>query len=225
MIQLIIDAATPIVDATITNKSDTLEILSKVNEFYNSAWDKLLVFGAIIGIIVPSVISYYQKKALTANENGLETKLNQKTKELFSTLEKDLNAKFEKKILDFKAEIERKVEKINENANASIFHIQANNYFEKGWHLMAVRDFLYAIESYAMIDDHTNVKATLTGISSCFDNLKKEDIKHLENIDYVEIIKILDKVDKKNIGGAFSREIKGIKSKYYKIEEEADNKA
>ncbi|UPZ14520.1 hypothetical protein [Flavobacterium humidisoli] len=67
MIQIIIEAVKPIADASVNNTSDTLEILSKVNEFYDSSWTKLISVLAgsftIFGVIVPLFIQHLTLKA------------------------------------------------------------------------------------------------------------------------------------------------------------------
>jgi hypothetical protein len=54
----------------------SIELINKVDSFYNSAWDKLIIVGsvslAIIGILVPFIIQLYQKKTLKISEESLK---------------------------------------------------------------------------------------------------------------------------------------------------------
>ena len=48
--------------------SETIDLVNKVDSFYNSAWDKLIIVGSlafgIVGIVVPFIIQWYQKRTL-----------------------------------------------------------------------------------------------------------------------------------------------------------------
>ena len=59
---------------TIEKTSDNgIELINKVDSFYNSAWDKLIIIGtfsfAIIGILVPFIIQWYQKQTLKTSHD------------------------------------------------------------------------------------------------------------------------------------------------------------
>ncbi|OXB08563.1 hypothetical protein B0A81_09645 [Flavobacterium plurextorum] len=201
--------------------NETLEILTKVNEFYDSAWSKLifLLAGgfAILGIIMPFVIQHFQNKALKASEKELETKYNSKLSELRQVLENDLNKKLEEQIEIFKDQIEKKMEKNYESANASTLHMQANVNRDKKFYQSAIRDYLHSSTSYAIAEEFINLKATLTGVTYCLDFLKKSEIDYLEEVENIKLLETLDIIENKTISGSFTREIRGIKGKLHTI--------
>lgn len=94
MIQLILEAVKPIAQATVNNSNDTLEILTKINEFYDSAWNKLVLTGVfaftIIGVIVPYFLDRHQKKVLKLSEEKFETQMNNQIEEAKKTIEKEV---------------------------------------------------------------------------------------------------------------------------------------
>ena len=59
--------------------TDTLEIINRIDQFYDSAWDKLIIIGTIsfgiVGIVVPLIIQWYQKKSLKLSEENLKTEI------------------------------------------------------------------------------------------------------------------------------------------------------
>jgi hypothetical protein len=56
-----------------------LELLNRIDEFYNSAWTKLVVAGAIVVVVVPLLIQYfataYQRRTSKQSEEMLEKKI------------------------------------------------------------------------------------------------------------------------------------------------------
>jgi len=201
--------------------NNALEVLTQVNEFYNSAWDKLIfiILGAftILGVFVPFVIQHFQNKSLKASEKELESKLNLKIADLKKALEENLDKKLEENIAEYINDFENKIEKIKESASGSAFHTQANTNNDKKWYKAATRDYVHASVSYTTAEDYINLKATLTGILDCMDNLKKEDINYLENVESINITETLDDIENKTTGGAFTRDIRAIKAKILKI--------
>jgi len=202
-------------------ESETLEILSKVNEFYDSSWNKLLyVLGsafAILAIVVPIVIQYIQNKAIEASEKELETKSNLKIDQIKKDLEEELEKKLDSKILEFKKDLETKIKKIDANTNASAFHMQGNDCLQKENYKEAVRDYCSASTNYQVAGDLVNLKATLSGFLYCVELLNKSDITYLENIESLKLFEILDQIEKEDIGGAFLRDIRKIRAAIYKI--------
>jgi LPS O-antigen subunit length determinant protein (WzzB/FepE family) len=70
------DTLKTIVKTVEKTTDNSIDLINKVDSFYNSAWDKLIIVGsiafAIIGILVPYVIQWYQKKTLKISEELLK---------------------------------------------------------------------------------------------------------------------------------------------------------
>lgn len=64
---------------TLKQPSDTFELITKVDDFYNAAWEKLItmvfILGAIVGILIPIIIQWYQKRELKLSEKNLSDKI------------------------------------------------------------------------------------------------------------------------------------------------------
>jgi len=71
---------------------DAIDLINKVDAFYNNAWGKLILFGsisfAIVGIIVPLLIPLYQQRTLKLSEDLLKNEINNIKGEIFDELSK-----------------------------------------------------------------------------------------------------------------------------------------
>lgn len=56
------DTLTNIIDAIQKNQNIGIDLIQKVDSFYNNAWTKLLVVLGIIGVLVPLFINWLQKE-------------------------------------------------------------------------------------------------------------------------------------------------------------------
>ena len=53
-------------------------LINEVNNFYDSAWMKLIVVITILGIIVPVLVQYFQRKNIQELIDGLKEKFESK---------------------------------------------------------------------------------------------------------------------------------------------------
>jgi len=218
MISLLQTVAKPVVativkQAVATEKpvNDALEILSKVNEFYSSAWDKLILFGtvsfAIVGIFVPLIIQWYQKRVLIINEKEFESRVNKKIDQIKNEITDELSKKIDEKFKLF----DKELEVAKQLSVAQSYHIQGNLYAQKDEFYEALKDFISASKHYSYCQDAFNLKRSLENIGFMLDRLKKTDTDNLKNVDLVDLVKILDKIDKEqktNVLLDFTNEIR-----------------
>ncbi len=65
---------------------DIIDLVTKVDSFYNNAWQKLIIVGtvafAIIGIALPLIIQWYQKKALSLSEELLKKEIESQVQQI-----------------------------------------------------------------------------------------------------------------------------------------------
>ena len=81
---------------------DDLTLLKAVEEFYNSAWDKLIYSGilaiAIVGVLMPVLIQWWQKNALLVQEKNIEQNAKEYVREsmkgLAEEIKKQMTARF-----------------------------------------------------------------------------------------------------------------------------------
>lgn len=88
----IADTVVKAVDST-----NYLDLLERVHGFYDSAWDKLLIIGSLIGIVIPVLYALYQRRIYNVSKKELfeEVKLeiSQIRTELNETVKSELQSK------------------------------------------------------------------------------------------------------------------------------------
>lgn len=192
----------------------TIEIINQVNEFYNSAWDKLIIVGtiafAIVGLLVPLLIQWYQKKSMTLNEEKLKNHLNDEVEKIKNALKNDMKEIFDNEIIKF----ETKIEKIKNSSEAGIYHIQGNGELDKKNYLEALHSFIIASSFYIDAGDYLNLQIILEAIETdCLDKVEKKEYDDLTltSNNTFEMLFVKIKANDKN--GAFTHVINKIKLK------------
>lgn len=138
------------------NKSTTLrelkyqinekqDIISQLNDFYNSAWLKLVIVITLLGILLPIVVQYFQRKSL---------------KDLTDFISKQMNDSFELKIKELKSfnkiEIEESVKDLKDNLkaieeenknllielDATTYYLQGRTSFEQKKYEISIAEFI-----------------------------------------------------------------------------------
>lgn len=219
MIQTIIALLTPIADASINNKNDTLDILSKVYEFYDSAWDKLiyLVSGAfgILAVLVPYLIQRYQNKVLDLKEKELERKIIEEVEKARNEIKKEMLKIFNNKIEEF----DKKIQKSSDEVNGKIFHLNGSNHYDKEEYLETIRSFCCAISHYIDCDEKSNLKVALESISYSLGKLNEDQINDLKFENYCDLDDLCQRIERKSYYGFLYKDIVAIRKKIKSLQE------
>lgn len=152
---------------------DPFDILEEVHKFYDYAWMKLILFIAIIGILWPYVVTWFQRREFRKSE--------QKTKE-------DLQKHIDESIKKTKVELAKKIEEIfniSEEKNkkeiaevaGSVYHIQGNTL---EYRPAIVESYLGALDNYTRSDDMHDLRIVLENLKNTLDKCNKEDIQEIE---------------------------------------------
>jgi hypothetical protein len=115
-------------------------IATEVNNFYDSAWLKLIIVITVLGIALPIIVQYFQRKN-------------------YKELAENLKISFDNKLDAFKENNELKIDKIVEEYKTNLkelenkndmamYEIDANTYYLQGRSLMLERQFVPAVFSY-----------------------------------------------------------------------------
>jgi len=155
--------------------NDAFDLVNKVDSFYNSAWNKLMIFGsiafAILGIVVPLVIQWYQKKTLKISEELQKKEIETQILKVKTELLTDLTKSLEDKISIFEA----KIEELNASATAKAFQMQGNTRLRENYFSGALSDFIEAAGNYILCKDYLNLQRVLNLIlNSCLPKLSIE---------------------------------------------------
>ncbi len=219
------DTLHKIISTIKVDASDNLDILNKVDSFYNSAWDKLIIIGSlaftIVGIVIPFVIQWYQKKTLKLSEELLKKEIEAQTAKVRAEIIQELEALMNEKIKVYEA----KIEEFNSSLNAKAFHLQANLSSEKGHHQSALGDYITASFDYLLCNDYQNLLTVLNLISnSCITHLSTEEVNDLKITSGNDINALIEELEKKNNNGALTRIISDIKLKLQKLPKKVKDK-
>ena len=204
---------------------NSLDVLEKVDYFYNSAWNKLVLIGsisfAIVGIVVPLLIQWYQKKVLVLSENKLKAEIKSETSKIEKRIKESVQTELEEKIKDY----EKKIESLNASSNAKAFHLQANSSFERGEYQSALADYITASFDYLKADDFSNLQTTLRIIcDNCLQHLSSEEINDIKIFHGEDLDKLLEELDEKDNNGTLTQQIRWIKLKLSKLPPKKEEK-
>ncbi len=208
------DTLNSIVEKIQTTLASQVDLVEKVDTFYNNAWDKLILVGSvafgIVGIIIPLIIQWYQKRALKVSEELLKKDIEIQVSKMKAEIMRELSPQIEEEFKKY----ENKIKILN----AKTFFIQGKLNLEKNYHNPALGNFIAASFSFIASEDYQNLQSTLHLIlNDCIPYLSNEEINDLKistdtNIDL--LLNILKENDDK---GVFSTVIQEIQLKISKL--------
>jgi hypothetical protein len=206
------------------NQLNPIEVLEKLDIFYNNAWDKLIIYNAIlltiIGVIIPFIIQWWQNRNLKIKEDSLKKELNDlfvaKFKEFNEQIIKAVDEKFQLEVDDIK----KYQDNIKAGLEGSHFHLQANSETESK---DKMKSLIWAAQNYIKGGDFLNLIPVLEMIVTNIPKLNKEDISeiYVEDADLEALIKTLDETENNN---TYLHLIRKIKILYSKIPSESEKK-
>ena len=200
----------PIKDTLINTTSETIDIINKVDSFYNSAWEKLLMFGVIggtiVGVIVPLVIQYYQRALSNQNEKLLEEKI----KNEILKMKEELDLEFQGKIEKYLKEADIKIKKAESLSMALTFHMQGNIDNTRNLYKQAFENYMKACFYYLACGKYASIRNCLKSMSGCLNHLTLKDIQDNSAQKY-NINKLITDIEKNDKVGFTSNELTEIK--------------
>lgn len=179
------------IDSVFVRTDGSMDLLGKVDEFYDHAWIKLMYFvtalGAVAGILVPYFVNTSLQKSFKRETATLEAKIDQTS----GILKEDIIRRITNQQIEMEEKIENKFgeEKIaNRNelesiraaaAGGSIF-VQSKTFMDKGAFGMAFVGFIKAARHLVQGRDTNNLKKAIGNILSCVRQLSKESVDKTE---------------------------------------------
>lgn len=204
---------------TIEKTADNgIDLINKVDSFYNSAWDKLIIMCsvalAIIGIAMPLILQWYQKKNIKISEAKLKSDIEAQASKLKAEILAEINITLEKRIKSF----DIKFEEIHASTLARAFHLQADARINVKYISGAYCDYIYAAVNYIKCDDYINLQTVLEMILKlCLPELSIEEIENLNLEGNADLDALLKELSDKNEKGIYSNIIRDIKAKKSKL--------
>lgn len=193
------------------NTDKSIDLIEKVDNFYNNAWSKLVLFGSvlfvIVGVFIPLVIQWYQNRTLKLSEETLKNHLKKELKnELLVEIEKQFS------------ENEKKLKTLNASANAKILFSQAKFSVEKNSYKGALGEVVTASISSLECNDFRTLQELLDFLlNSCLPYLSIEEINDLKTANVCDLHFFLDELTKKDDRAMFQTKIGDIKVKISKL--------
>lgn len=124
--------------------SEALEILEKVDGFYNNAWGMLIASTTIFGFLIPILINlvpYFNYKTLRKDLENKSKEL-EILKELFQESNKKNNLKYAK-------------------LNGGLFLMQGNILSKEREYLDAIASYLDSIENFIICKDDNHIRIVI----------------------------------------------------------------
>lgn len=191
-------------------EKNSIDYLNQINEFYNSAWDKLIIGGGIlitfIGIIVPILLQYWQLQTLKHREkllfNEIESRINQSKSELKSLIE-EIVEKENKKTKD-------EIVLILESTEGKILQTQGNFFYSSNIST-ALHSYFRSIKKYLNANEYSLIRRVLPMMNNCINKLSKKQIEELEENENINFHEFISELLQSEAGKVCENEIKTIR--------------
>lgn len=203
-----------IADAIQNSIANQIDIIDKVDTFYNNAWDKLILVGVvafgIIGIIVPVIIQWYQKRTLKISEELMKKDIESQVSKMKAGILIELAPQIEGEF--------KKYEKKIKILNAKTFLIQGKLNLEKNYYHPALGNFIAASFSFIVSDDYQNLQHALHLIlNDCLPYLSQEEVTDLKIANDSNLDLLLKNLKDSDDKGVFVTIIQDIQLKVSKL--------
>ena len=167
--------------------TDISTFLNMVDTFYNNAWNRLIIFGAIIfavvGIFVPIILQFLSRRIQQSKNIEMEHKLREEFIKVVDLEAKSIEGK-DKNIIDNYFEekdkiLENKLTQLNRDISFSTalsFHNLGLNNVKEGNIPKATLFYISAGDYYLNADNENNLKIILGNLgATCLDIGKMKD--------------------------------------------------
>lgn len=159
------------------------DLISQVNSFYDSAWIKLLFVITVLGILVPLIAQYFQRKSLkdltTFIQNQLRESFDAKIDQLkaFNTSEMEMNMKT---VTDNIKSIENKNQNLFYELDATTYYLQGRTYLLNKEFVGGARSFIISAFLWLKTERPEKSLIQLVNLKICLKSISDKNI--LENI-------------------------------------------
>ena len=187
---------------------EAIEIINSVEQFYNSAWDKLIFVISIsvvfLGFFIPLIINWWQKRSLKIAEDSLKDDLTKFITDEFIKKSEKLEELFDKKM---------------SAVEAKTFHLQGNIHENDELYDRALTSFIIAGYKYLQGEDFVNLIRINNLIITTMPKLTEEQLEELETEDK-QPSGYIKELEENNVNGIFHDVIKDIKRAITKIKKQ-----
>jgi len=207
---------------------DALEIINKLDAFYNNAWNHLLIFVTIlvtlVGVVIPLGIQWYQRKTFKLDEERLHTTIRTEVEKARA----DLKAKLSEQIESEKEKLQEELRRLTKDIAVNIHQVRGGVFMDQGANqLLTHKDFttafisyISAIESFVLGNDHLNLRRALnTVVQNVLPKLSKEELERSKEPLSEDFEKALEMVKNKDVENAYGDLIKSLRYEWRKVQD------
>jgi hypothetical protein len=189
-----------------------LEILQHLDTFYNNAWNKLILYTtillAVVGILIPLLISWLQARSLKLKEENLLELLKAENLKNIDTLKKELFEEVEEEFKKTKRVISSRLMELRAELKGLHFHLQANT--AQNTPVEKLIDYIIASNYYIECKDYQNLNTTIGCICDELCKVSKTELKEIEE-EHTGIESLVSELAQINENGAFSKQIRDLR--------------
>jgi hypothetical protein len=177
-----------LIDSIKTSQSiSNMDLLNKVDSFYNNAWTKVAVLFGIVGIMVPIIINFVQFKKSEKQEEELNSSISEKIIEASNKIRTEIDAYFEEKL------------RIMQHASEGVsYSIQGRISLDKNKIEDAYKNYVTSMYCLFIGDDFLNFQNTKKEfLAECLIKFNKETYHKIDTSfsTYHDIDKLLTEID------------------------------
>lgn len=151
---------------------DQHEIISKVNEYYDSSWNKLILLLGILAILVPLIIQWMQQRNFKRTSEAILNQLKERFDTQIATLSNENSKELQQLNINFN-EKSRELEYLNNYSSSTvkglIFFMRAmsdrdnKDYKRSLYHLLHSTTFYHRVKDFEEMD--FSIKQLYIGLS------------------------------------------------------------
>lgn len=201
------DTLSTIINTVQANTDKGVDLIQKVDTFYNNAWTKLIIIITILftvaGIIFPFILNLVlqraQKKELKASEEVLKKEIATKTEEIKNKISEEIVKKIDDKFKEYEG---------------NVLLLKGEFYLAKESYREALSTFITAAICFLKCNDYQNLQNVLNLIlNSCLPNVSFEDISHVKEVYDNDLDLFLSELKEKDEKRILLASIQSIKDK------------
>lgn len=197
---------------------DSLKILESVNNFYSQSFSQLMSITvavlAFAGIILPILVTIYQKRLFKLEHEAIENSLTKKMSEELENAVKEIRAEYEEKEKHFVSEISKMKQELNsevDKAKGGISHVAGCTELERKYFFNAFDCFIQACISYIKGRDNLNLRRVVYMVSdNCLPNLSSSDIENNGDT-FKRLEEVIEQLTEYDTNGIFTDQLRGLK--------------
>ena len=146
-----------------------IEIVDKVRQFYTDAWNMLILYVtiliAIVGVLVPFTIQWYQNRTFRLEEERLKESLKKDNEVVIETVINKRVADLQKKLGEDLARTAASLKQEIARSQTGAYMVQTSFLWNQGRYVEALESGLSAIRSALQSGDQANVQRALNNVS------------------------------------------------------------